>query len=327
MKIQQSRTQFLLFILLFTVGPISQIHAASFKDVPETASYYSAVEYLKENKIVQGYEDQTFKPAQPVMRAEALKMVLSPVSKKPENGFYNTGFKDVAIDSWFAGYVLIGQLNGIIQGTPDGNFLPSRTVTKAEYLKMLLLAFQTDLKNQKNLTEQVSADTKLTDWYIPYINYGITLGLIYPDEKNNIAPGKALNRAECAQILYRLIVIVKGGEKQKYYSIIEAKLSNAFIQTQLENGTRSLKLSSEAVNYADALLQKYPEDAEAVNVKHLTLAVKYFYQANEFHQKKSFEQAKSALVSASQELENIKNPDPNLKTTITTIQGLIKSLQ
>ena len=47
----------------------------AFSDVKEGNSHYVAIEYLRTNGIIQGYEDGTFKPEQTVNRAEAVKML------------------------------------------------------------------------------------------------------------------------------------------------------------------------------------------------------------------------------------------------------------
>lgn len=48
---------------------------AKFKDVPETHWAYKAIEALAEQGILNGYEDGTFKPEQPVTRAEIATII------------------------------------------------------------------------------------------------------------------------------------------------------------------------------------------------------------------------------------------------------------
>lgn len=47
-----------------------------FQDVPKTHWAYSLVKQAKEQKIISGYPDGTFKPDQPITRAEALALVM-----------------------------------------------------------------------------------------------------------------------------------------------------------------------------------------------------------------------------------------------------------
>jgi hypothetical protein len=46
-----------------------------FKDVPETHWAYKAIEELAEKGIINGYEDGTFKPNEPVTRAEIATII------------------------------------------------------------------------------------------------------------------------------------------------------------------------------------------------------------------------------------------------------------
>src|SRR5690606_1908457 len=85
---------------------VSAVTAAAFSDVPATSPYYSSVEALTQAGVIEGYEDGTFRPDQPVNRAEAIKMVLAGIGVEVGNGLYNTGFSDVPLDIWYAGYVM-----------------------------------------------------------------------------------------------------------------------------------------------------------------------------------------------------------------------------
>ncbi|HRY90987.1 MAG TPA: S-layer homology domain-containing protein, partial [Candidatus Gracilibacteria bacterium] len=174
---------FALILLVFLL-PASAAYASSFSDVPETSPYYNSVESLKTLKIISGYPDGTFRPSQPVNRAEALKMIMNSAGIYPSKGFYSTGFKDITIDAWFAGYVMNGLAMGIVSGNPDGTFAPGRNVNKAEFLKIMIKTYQIDLAKHLSLSAAVSSDSKLSDWFTPYLSYAKTVGLVYPDLQN-----------------------------------------------------------------------------------------------------------------------------------------------
>ena len=48
----------------------------TFTDVPPTHQYNVAINYLTEQGVINGYEDGTFGPENPINRAEALKIIL-----------------------------------------------------------------------------------------------------------------------------------------------------------------------------------------------------------------------------------------------------------
>lgn len=236
--------------------------AASFSDVPSTNPYYPAIESMKNLGVVKGYTDGTFKPDQPVNRAEALKMVLVAGGQKVTPGLYMTGFPDVKLSDWFSGYVFTGQNLQIVKGNPDGTFAPARQVNKAEFLKMSEESFQTDLTSYKTVQGTLAHDvTNVSDWFVPYLNYAKSMGIIYPTLDNNLEPGNFLTRAQCAEILYKMFIIKNGGSTQELLSIAEAKLVDAVVQINNNNLADALTRAQEAVFYTGKALQQEPNSS------------------------------------------------------------------
>ena len=89
---------------------------APFKDIPVGAEHYVAIKFLKDRKIIDGYEDGTFQPRKQINRAEALKIILGAFTKTPkkitESNTQATTppktFTDVPADAWFAPYIQQG---------------------------------------------------------------------------------------------------------------------------------------------------------------------------------------------------------------------------
>lgn len=109
--------------------------AASFSDFSET---HQAVDYLLDQKVIQGFPDGTFRPDSPINRAEFLKIVMSAAGK-------NTGgqncFPDVKED-WFAPYVCAAHKQKFISGYPDGSFHPEQEINFAEASKIISKIFE-----------------------------------------------------------------------------------------------------------------------------------------------------------------------------------------
>ena len=83
--------------------------------------------------IASGYPDGTFRPEQPVSRAELVKLISS--------YFEVTGgtaaFPDVAADYWAADVISFAAQQGWVSGYPDGTFRPDAPVGRAEAVKIL----------------------------------------------------------------------------------------------------------------------------------------------------------------------------------------------
>jgi len=130
----------LVLALTLALGTFS-FAAAAPEDVVGT-DCEDAVARLGALGIIAGYPDGTFKPEQPVTRAEFAKIIVSAlgVGEAAQYAAGATKFPDVAADHWATGYINVAVDVGIINGYPDGTFLPENQVTFAEAIKMIVAA-------------------------------------------------------------------------------------------------------------------------------------------------------------------------------------------
>ncbi|MDR2712586.1 MAG: InlB B-repeat-containing protein, partial [Clostridiales bacterium] len=105
-----------------------------FRDVPEGVWYSQAVKYLAEIGIINGYEDGTFKPNQPITRAEFAKIAASfdDISSGADNPF-----SDLSDSHWAYSYIISCFMKGWINGYPSGDFKPDNNITRAEAIKIV----------------------------------------------------------------------------------------------------------------------------------------------------------------------------------------------
>lgn len=246
-----------VFILLTTL--FAQTAFAAFTDVSQDHENYQAINYLQAKGIIQGYDDGTFRPHQEVARAEAVKIIMAPLHETFEDVTENP-FPDVTPDLWFAKFVKKAKDQGVVSGDgATGNFEGIRSVNLVEFLKILILAYNVDLTSYQNQTDALFNDvTDLSQWYIPYIYYASSTNIIHGDNQNNIYPGKSLTRAEVAEITYRLIVNMEGGETQLYLSMTEAEIIN-ILQTLDNNISQAEESSARALEYANTALTLSPD--------------------------------------------------------------------
>lgn len=99
-----------------------------------------AVETLSSFKIINGYEDGTFKPKNNITRAEFAKIIT--IAMRIENiiPIGEETFEDVADDSWYRDYVYISKTVGIINGTSNTTFEPDANITYEQAVKMIVAA-------------------------------------------------------------------------------------------------------------------------------------------------------------------------------------------
>lgn len=261
---------FSLFIASFVF--IGNTFAASFIDVSPTHPNYNAIEFLKSKSIIKGYADGSFKPNQEVNRVEALKMIFTAAGISTTIPTVSQ-FPDVSLDTWFAPYVMTGKSKNIINGdSATGNFAPSRTVKKVEFVKMLLLSFQKDVSKHLNKTG-VATDVSDGAWYIPYVSYAKTINIIVPNAENKIYPEKTLTRAECAEIIYQLLLIERGGDTQKMLNLTESSLITVLLALNVDDVSKAKTEVENAVAYAKNALQSSPNEPIVKAAHEIALAM------------------------------------------------------
>lgn len=220
-------------ILLLLCLPAAAMAAQqSFADIPANHPHFAAAEYLRAHGVLQGYEDGTFRPDQAVNRAEVMKIiVLQRVSlqnmTQTQSG---SAFRDVPADAWFAPYVQQAYLGlRVIDGPPKTyTFSPERPVTRAEFLKMLLLAYDVDPQSSYGeLTFPLAEDVQKPDeWFYPYVRYAFTASMLTP-RNGELQPGRELTRGDIADMLYRFLLYREGKRTQTLLSVTETETLTA----------------------------------------------------------------------------------------------------
>jgi hypothetical protein len=109
-----------------------------FKDVKAGDWFLPYAEAAKEEGIVTGYADGTFKPDATITRAEAMKILLEAAGADTEGAEEST-FKDVSQGAWYAKYVNYAAENDIVKGYADGTFGVNKNITRAETAKIVSL--------------------------------------------------------------------------------------------------------------------------------------------------------------------------------------------
>ncbi|MBU1446082.1 S-layer homology domain-containing protein [Patescibacteria group bacterium] len=319
-------TSVMTLVLICTMS-LGQSALASFTDVPESHENYQAITYLQSKGIIQGYEDGTFRPDQEVVRAEAVKIIIAPLFQELPESTVNP-FPDVAANEWFAKYVEKAKEQGVVSGDGDtGNFVGGRYVNLVEYLKILLLAYKVNLDNYHNQTEIIFNDvTNLGEWFIPYVYYASTTNLIHADSTNNIYPGQALTRAEVAEITYRLIINIKGGEVQLYLSMAESEMIKILQYIEANNIDGAEASSIKAVSYTDQAKSLSPDETIVQAAHKIALAFDELVKGYRAGIDQNLESAQTHASSAWGLAEEAKGIDASVAGLALKIQDIAHAM-
>ncbi|KMY51866.1 S-layer homology domain-containing protein [Peribacillus loiseleuriae] len=109
----------------------TQVKNPGFKDVKSGSTYYNAVAALAQMNVINGYSDGTFKPEQPITRAQMAKIIAISYKLQAED-LVDNPFKDVQVKDWYASYIPALIKNKITVGTTSTSFSPNETVKRGQ---------------------------------------------------------------------------------------------------------------------------------------------------------------------------------------------------
>jgi hypothetical protein len=178
-----------------------------FLDVSVVHPHFEAISFLKNEGIIQGYPDGSFKPENGVSRVEVLKFILEGINAELANT-RALPFSDTTNEAWYSSYLQTAVYLGIVDGYPDGSFKPGNTVNKVEFLKMLINAMEAEVDTE--LGYLPFTDVKKSDWYAPYVQFAYQKNLIDVDGKK-FNPQEEMTRENVAEAMYRVQVLTQTG--------------------------------------------------------------------------------------------------------------------
>ncbi|MGL5831010.1 MAG: S-layer homology domain-containing protein [Candidatus Altimarinota bacterium] len=181
---------------------VTSTSSSLFTDISVSHPNYNAILLLKNEGVLQGYPDGSFKPDQPINRVEALKLIME-IADINNGQVASAQFSDTENNAWYSGYLNRAVYQEIVAGYPDGTFKPSQTVNLVEFLKILINSEEFDL-SILNLNQIPYADAIPGQWYFKYLVFSKKHNLVSVDSDNKIFPDQAITRAKAAEIIFRV---------------------------------------------------------------------------------------------------------------------------
>lgn len=181
-------------------GGQSQVPQTTFMDVPASAWYCDAVEYVYENGLMSGVSGGRFAPNDTLTRA-MLVQTLYAMEGRPAAA--SAGFADVASGDWYASAVNWAAANGVVSGVSETGFGPNNALTR-EQLALILYRFAQykgyDVTGTSDLAAYADGSS-VSGWAAEAMGWAVDAGLISGVGGNQIAPTGTASRAQVAQIL------------------------------------------------------------------------------------------------------------------------------
>lgn len=157
---------------------------------------------LADREVVTGYPDGTFRPDDPVSRAETAAILCRAlgVTERPESAFPD------CIGFWFSGFVGGMRENGSLQGYPDATFRPANAITRAELAVVVTRIIGADAApsgSTQQYTDQIPA------WALDYVSAATAAGYFGGYADGTFGPSRSATRAELCAVVLKLLDLRK----------------------------------------------------------------------------------------------------------------------
>lgn len=113
-------------------------------------------------------------------------------------------FPDVKRTAWYYEPVENAAALGLFAGDPSGNFLPEKSITRAEFTKVMAAALGADLTLYSNSS---FTDVFAGDWYASAAAWAQTTGLMSGYEDGSFRPNASITRQEMCMVLYNAMSV------------------------------------------------------------------------------------------------------------------------
>lgn len=119
-------------------------------------------------------------------------------------GYNPVSFNDVAAPAWYKDAVDFIAARGITTGTGSNNFSPEAKLTRAQFVVLLMNAYQISPHSQGGPNFADAGNTYYTDYLAAAKNLGIVNGI----GNNLFAPDKEITRQEMSVMLYNALKVI-----------------------------------------------------------------------------------------------------------------------
>jgi parallel beta-helix repeat protein len=174
--------------------------AVAFKDVPAGFWAKGYIEALASQNIIAGFPDGSFKPNEPVTRAQFATIItkaLTPSAKRTA-----IDFKDVQSNFWAYAAIKSAYQSLFVSGYPDGNFKPQQQIARVQALVSLANGLGLTANSQNVLTFYTDA-AQIPNYAAAPVAAATARQLVinYPTVKQ-LSPNREATRAEVAAFVY-----------------------------------------------------------------------------------------------------------------------------
>ncbi|MBW4643068.1 MAG: S-layer homology domain-containing protein [Goleter apudmare HA4340-LM2] len=190
-----------------------------------SADYWASpfIQTLAARNVITGFPDGTYRPNQPVTRAEFAVLIQKAFNQSPVRQLSAGGFSDVPANYWAAAAIRAAYEAGFLSGYPGNVFRPNQQIPKVEALVALTsgLRLATSDSASNILNTYYTDATAIPSYAVNNVAAATQANIVvnYPNVQQ-LNPLTPLTRAEAAAILYQ--ALVRQGQLQPLASNVAA---------------------------------------------------------------------------------------------------------
>ena len=179
----------------------------SFKDVKANDWFYTNVQYVVENKLMNGVAEDKFAPNDTLTRAMLVTVLYRNEGEPAVNK--SIPFADVDMGAWYANAVSWAKQNGIVNGVTENEFAPDSNITREQIATIMFRyaqykGYDVSVGENTNILSYDDFDS-ISEYAIAAMQYACGSGLMKGKTASTLNPKDNATRAEIAAVLYRFI--------------------------------------------------------------------------------------------------------------------------
>ncbi|OUL33454.1 fasciclin domain-containing protein [Nostoc sp. 106C] len=177
---------------------------------------------LAQRNVIAGFPDGTFKPDQPVTRAQFAAMIQKAFNQNTVRQLASGGFSDVPANYWAADAIRVAYETGFMSGYPGNRFLPNEQIPKVQAIVALSSGLGLTASDASNVLNTYYTDASaIPNYAVNNVAAATQANIVvnYP-EVRQLNPQRTLTRAEAAALLYQ--ALVRQGQVQPIASNLPA---------------------------------------------------------------------------------------------------------
>jgi S-layer homology domain len=178
----------------------------AFRDVGDDFWGRSFINVLSSRNIIKGFEDYTYRPNEPVTRAQFAAILQSAFDKQIRQNKF--AFTDIPANYWATPAINKSISSGFLKGYPDKTFQPNQRIPRVQVLVALISGLNLKAPTDPDKVLSIYKDAKdIPSYAKEKIATATVNGMVvnYPDVKA-FEPNKEATRAEVAGMVHQSLV-------------------------------------------------------------------------------------------------------------------------